>query len=184
MEFVSQESSGAVDLPLRIAPAAAGDLAVVVALEEESAAWLRARGIDPGEPPRPLADIYRERLATGEIYLGWLADTPVGMLTLQRTDPRVWPEAPEDALYVHGLMVSRRHAGQRIGPRLLDWASDQAAAAGRTFLRLDCQARNPVLRAYYERAGFVYRGTILYKAYEGARYERPVKGSVDATDAR
>lgn len=176
MEAVSEEPAGAVAHPLRIAPATADQLAVVVALEEQSVAWLRARGIDPGEPPRPLADIYRERLATGEIYLGWLGETPVGMLTLQRTDPRVWPEAPPDALYVHGLMVSRRHAGQGIGLRLLDWASDQVATAGRAYLRLDCMARNPLLRAYYERAGFIYRGTIRWKAYEGARYERPVKG--------
>jgi GNAT superfamily N-acetyltransferase len=172
---VTQESSGATAQPLRVAPAAASHLAVVVALDEESAAWVRARGIDPGEPPRPLVEIYRERLASGEVYLGWLGDVPVGMLTLQRTDQIVWPEAPANALYVHGLMVSRLHAGQRIGLRLLDWADEQVAAAGRAYLRLDCTARNPALRAYYERAGFVYRGTIRWKANEQARYERPVK---------
>jgi protein-tyrosine phosphatase len=181
---VSQETGGDEAEPLRITPAVAADLATVVALDEESAAWLRGRGFDPGEPPRPLAEIYRERLASGEVYLAWLGVDPAGMLTLQRTDPRVWPGAPDDALYVHGLMVSRRHSGHRIGLRLLDWASGQVAAAGRPFLRLDCLANNPVLRAYYERAGFVYRGTIRWKAYEGARYERPVKGSGDATDAR
>ncbi|HEV2238862.1 MAG TPA: GNAT family N-acetyltransferase [Ktedonobacterales bacterium] len=181
---MSQETSGAMRAQWRVSPAAASDLAFVVALDEESAAWLRARGFDPGEPPRPLTDIYRERLASGEVYLGWLGDVPVGMLTLQRTDPRVWPEAPADALYVHGLMVSRLHAGQRIGTRLLDWASEQVVAAGRAYLRLDCLAKNPALRAYYERAGFTYRGTIRWKAYEGARYERPVKGGTDATDAQ
>ncbi|HEY7982882.1 MAG TPA: GNAT family N-acetyltransferase [Ktedonobacterales bacterium] len=181
---MSQETGGATARPLRVAPADASHLAIVVALDEESAAWLRARGIDPGEPPRPLADIYRERLASGEIYISWLGDVPVGMLTLQRTDPRVWPEAPADALYVHGLMASRRHMGQGIGVRLLEWAAEQVVAAGRAYLRLDCLANNPALRAYYERAGFSYRGTIRWKAYEGARYERPVKGRVDATDAR
>jgi protein-tyrosine phosphatase len=178
---VSQETEGGAPEPLRIAPAGAGDLATVVALDEESAAWARARGIDPGLPPRPLEAIYRERLASGEVYLGWLGAEVVGMLTLQPIDPRVWPEAPADALYVHGLMVSRRHAGQRIGPRLLDWASAQVAAAGRAYLRLDCTASNPALRAYYERAGFIYRGTIRWKTQEQARYERPVKGSGDAT---
>jgi protein-tyrosine phosphatase len=179
---VGQDSGGAAGEPLRVALAAASDLATVVALDEESAVWLRARGFDPGEPPRPLADIYRERLASGEVYLAWLGAEPVGMLTLQTTDHRVWPEAAPDALYVHGLMVSRRHIGERIGLRLLDWASAQVVAAGRAYLRLDCLAKNPVLRAYYERAGFTYRGTIRWKAYEGARYERPVKRSDDAAD--
>jgi protein-tyrosine phosphatase len=179
---VSQEAGGAAAEPLRVAPAAASDLDTVVGLDEASAAWLRARGFDPGEPPRPLEDIYRERLASGEVYLAWLGAEPVGMLTLQSVDQRVWPEAPEDALYVHGLMVSRSHIGEGIGLRLLDWASEQVVAAGRAYLRLDCLAKNPVLRAYYERAGFTYRGTIRWKAYEGARYERPVKRSDDAAD--
>jgi ribosomal protein S18 acetylase RimI-like enzyme len=178
---VSQETESGTPEALRIAPASVGDLATVVALDEESAAWVRARGIDPGLPPRPLEQIYRERLASGEVYLAWLGAELVGMLTLQRTDLRVWPEAPDDALYVHGLMVSRRHSGQRVGLRLLDWASIQVAAAGRTYLRLDCTASNPALRAYYERARFTYRGTIRWKTQEQARYERPVKGSEDAT---
>jgi protein-tyrosine phosphatase len=177
---VSQETEDGAPEPLRIEPADTSDLATVVALDEESAAWVRARGIDPGQPPRPLEAIYRERLASGEVHVAWLGAEPVGMLTLQPIDPRVWPEAPADALYVHGLMVSRRHAGQRIGLRLLDWASAQVAAAGRAYLRLDCTASNPALRAYYERAGFTYRGMIRWKTQEQARFERPVRGSGDA----
>jgi RimJ/RimL family protein N-acetyltransferase len=52
---------------------------------------------------------------------------------------------------------------------------------GRDRLRLDCDATNAALRAYYENAGFLYRGDVeipLNAALSGgravvSRYERP-----------
>lgn len=163
---------------LTISCATPDDVETVVRLDEDSAAWARARGREPGEPPIPLREIVARRVARGETYLARLGADPIGTLTLQWDDAPVWgADGTGDALYVHGLMVSRAHAGLGIGLALLDWAGHVAARAGRTLVRLDCRADNPALRAYYERAGFVHRGDIHLPNYHGARYERRVNAA-------
>ena len=172
---------------LIITQARPADLDDVVAIEEDASEWLRARGIDPGQPPRPLRDIYADRLDRGEVYLARLDGAPAAMLTLQWEDREFWGDAPDEAAYVHGLMVRRAYAGKQVGLSLLRWAAGMAAAAGRPYLRLDCKADNPALRAYYERAGFAYRGDVTRETYSGtyagSRYEkRTATGGADGPD--
>jgi GNAT superfamily N-acetyltransferase len=187
MDQPERIASGAGELT--VAPATPDDVDTIVRLDEESAAWARARGHEPGEPPIPLREIVERRVARGEAYLAWLDATPVGTLTLQWADAPVWGgNDTGDALYVHGLMTSRAHAGRDIGLALLHWAGQVAEDAGKNWLRLDCRADNPALRAYYERAGFVYRGDVRLLNYHGARYERRAggdrgpEGPADGTD--
>ena len=161
---------------LTVARAHLSEVDPIVAIHELAAAAVRARGFDPGEPPRPLRDIVAARIAGGELYLARLDGAPAGTLTLQWRDRALWGDMPDDAAYVHGLMVPPAYAGRHIGRYLLRWAERQATAAGRTSLRLDCRADNPALRAYYARAGFAGRGEVALAshAYIGARFERRV----------
>jgi protein-tyrosine phosphatase len=149
------------------------DVAALVALYDEASAWLMARGSRQWPPGwwTP-AVVVKELRAGHEMYLARREDgEPVGKLTLQWDDAAVWGEQPPDAGYVHGLCVSRAIAGRGLGAALLDWAGQRVRASGRGLLRLDCMAANPVLRAWYERLGFTYRGI----GDEGwaALYERP-----------
>jgi GNAT superfamily N-acetyltransferase len=161
---------------ITIAQARPGDVDALVAIEEDAAQWVRSRGFEPGVPPRPLRDIYTDRANRGEVYLARLEGQPAAMLTLQWADSSTWGDVPDDAAYVHGLMVRRAYAGKQVGLNLLRWAERTAAASGRTYLRLDCKADNPALRAYYERAGYVYRGEVRLQSYTGAKYEKCVAG--------
>lgn len=77
-----------------------------------------------------------------------------GGLRLLWSDREVWGERSEDAGYVHGLVIDRRHAGADLGARLLDWAGQRARGNGRAFLRLDCVESNVRLRRYYSDRGF------------------------------
>lgn len=161
---------------ITIARARPGDVDALVAIEEDAAQWVRSRGLEPGVPPRPLRDIYTDRVNRNEVYLARLAGQPAAMLTLQWADSSTWGDVPDDAAYVHGLMVRHAYAGKQIGLNLLRWAERTAAGAGRTYLRLDCNADNPPLRAYYERAGFVYRGDVALPHRTASRYEKRVTG--------
>ena len=176
--------SGVWDLPLSpwergsageavtITRATEADVDALVALYDEAAAWLMARGSRQWPPgwwtPKVVA---KEMRAGHELYLARRGDAPVGKLTLQWDDTEVWGEQPPDAGYVHGLCVSRAVAGRGLGAALLDWAAQRVRANGRCLLRLDCMAANPALRAYYEGLGFACRGI----GDEGwaALYERP-----------
>lgn len=155
--------------------AESGDVETLVEIEESAGAWLRSLGIDPGQPPRPLHEIMAERARKSVVYLALLDGRPAGTLTLLWDPEEVWADLPGDAAYVHGLMVHRDFAGRAVGRRMLDWAEAQTRAAGRSLLRLDCDALNPALRAYYERAGFAPRGEVTLAHRVAARYEKPVQ---------
>jgi protein-tyrosine phosphatase len=95
----------------------------------------------------------------------------VATLALKWNDPTFWGDRPADAGYVHALAVRRAHAGSGLGARLLAWAEEQVAAAGREYLRLDCRAENDELRRYYERQGFAPRGEVSVDEFTSALYE-------------
>jgi protein-tyrosine phosphatase len=157
---------------LTVRPAQLSDLDAVTALYEESAAWIRAQGFEPGEPPRPLREIVTPRIDAGSVYIAMLNSAILATITLLWEDVATWGVRPDDAIYVHGFSVKRAYAGQEIGRRLLQWVEAMAARAGRPCVRLDCMASNPRLRAYYERAGFQYCGDVALASYIGSRYER------------
>jgi ribosomal protein S18 acetylase RimI-like enzyme len=157
---------------LTIRRAEAEDVSAAVAIEVGAAAWLRSRGIEPGQPPRPFAEIFADSIAHGQLYLALLGDPPVGKITLQPGNDLLWADLPGQALYVHGLTVRRAYAGQQIGLTMLRWAEQRAALAVLPLLRLDCNSDNPALRSYYERAGFTYRGDVTLPQRTASRYER------------
>jgi hypothetical protein len=99
---------------------------------------------------------------------------------VQPSDQALWGADQGDALYIHGLAISRTVVGQGIGLAQQRQPEREVIAHGRRFLRLDCMAGNPGLRAYYQRAGFVERGTFVEGyGWEAALFEkelRPKKG--------
>ncbi len=135
--------------------ASCADVEQVASILDEAAEWLHSRGIRQW-PVRAPREMVADRICRRECYLAWDGDDVVGTLTVQRSDPDVWGDQPPDALYLRGLAVRRVHAGR--GRELLEWAERAAGGAGRRYVRLGCMAANVALRAYYERAGYQYRG--------------------------
>ncbi|HKV86289.1 MAG TPA: GNAT family N-acetyltransferase, partial [Ktedonobacterales bacterium] len=161
---------------LIITQATPDEVDTAVAVEYSATDWLRSRGIEPGNPPRPLRDIIAECVDRGEVYLAKRDGVAAGKIILQDRDDGVWGDLPGDALYVHGFMVHRAFGGEGVGLAMLRWAETVAATRGKPLLRLDCDGANPGLRAYYERAGFTHRGDLLLPNRLAARYERRVDG--------
>ena len=153
------------DQDLDVAPATAEQAEFVDRLLYEAGAWLAARGIHQWSsvwPPSAHEQREtRERIAQGCCYLAWRGGAAVGTLALLPADEALWGQDRGDALYVHGLAISRAAAGQGLGLALLRWAEREALARGRRLLRLDCMGPNLALRAYYRRAGFAERGTVV-----------------------
>lgn len=54
---------------------------------------------------------------------------------------------------------------------LMRWAVERAAALGRRYVRLDCEASRLRLRAVYERFGFRHHSDRQVGPYFVARYE-------------
>lgn len=158
---------------LIIRPARLEEVATLVTIEDMAARWIRSLGIEPGDAPRPLSEIFAEALARGEKYVALRDGVVAGKITLQTGDDPVWAGIPGDALYVHGLTTARAFADQEVGRALLRWAEEMARERSKAYLRLDCNADNPALRAYYERAGFVHCGDVKLPHREASRYKKP-----------
>ncbi len=114
----------------------------------------------------------------GLFFLAECAGEPAGTMKFQLSDSLFWPDAvQQDAAYIHRLAVRRRYAGTGLSAALLRWAVQRTHTFGRRYLRLDCEASRPRLRAIYERFGFRYHSDRQAGPYLVSRYEYDLKES-------
>ena len=142
---------------LSIRQATPADTSTVVELWNEAKDWLAAQGLDQWQYPIKMHNVDRA-IDAREC---WLVEPPhgpaVATITLESdADRTLWrpDEMPDDALYVHRLVVRRSEAHHDLGAEILDWAHDQVRKADRKFLRLDAWTNNVRLHEYYQRLGF------------------------------
>ncbi len=148
------------------------ELETVVGVLSECAGWLLGQGIRQWPDPFPTERV-APLLEKGSFYLARLDGEVVATFALLWSDPAFWGERQPDAGYVHAVAVRREYAGRGIGRGLIDWAAEQAAAAGRDYLRLDCLSENAALCAYYEGMGFAPQGEVEIDDFRATLFERP-----------
>jgi GNAT superfamily N-acetyltransferase len=163
---------------LDVRVATSDDLAAVLDILDEAAAWLWSRRIRQW-PESFEPQWVQPRLDAGETWLAWSRGEAVGTFTLQWEDKAWSDHADDDAGYVHRLAVRRASAG--LGRVLLERAGDLVRGAGRQFLRLDCVTANEALRAYYSGLGFEPRGEVVV---HGAPDQRLVGGGAEVAISR
>jgi GNAT superfamily N-acetyltransferase len=148
------------------------ELSLVSEVLNEAAAWLDERGEGIWQTDELSPTTLAEEVRAGFYYLGFDARVAAGVLRLTLEDPLFWPEAgPGEAAYVHRLAVRRAFAGTGVSSALLSWAASEAKRRGCSYLRLDCIASRPKLRALYERFGFRHHSDWRVGPYHVARYE-------------
>ena len=97
-------------------------------------------------------ELHPERLASdvgaGLFFLASVDGDAAGTIKFQLSDPEFWPDQlGDESAYLHRLAVRRQFAGRGVSSALLAWAVGRAAELGRRYLRLDCAAARPRLRA-------------------------------------
>jgi GNAT superfamily N-acetyltransferase len=150
------------DSELRIVLARPIDFEDYIGLLEEIADWLDARGVGQVRPGtyRQFAEYYAASIAAEEVHLGLFNNKLAGSFRLVQDGGPVWPGVDNDSLYLENLVVRRAWSGRSVGRQLLHWAEQKALLAGKNYIRLDCFAINPVLRKYYQDAGYEDCGEI------------------------
>jgi GNAT superfamily N-acetyltransferase len=157
---------------LVIRQARADDTHVVSDILLEAASWLQRAGMamwrdDEIVPERIAADV-----SSGSFVIVESAGTAVATLKFQCSDTDFWPDVPPDeSAFVHRIAVRRRFSGGGVSAALLEWAAERAHALGLCYLRLDCEASRPRLRAVYERFGFRHHSDRQVGPYFVSRYE-------------
>lgn len=162
-------------MKLELRQARPDEVALVSSLLGEAARWLEARGEALWQEDELAVDALSADVDQGHYYVAFAGAGAVGVLRLTADDPMFWPEMPPgEALYVHRLAVRRAAAGGETSRAMLSWAASEARRLGCGFLRLDCVASRPKLRAVYERFGFRYHSERQVGPYLVARYELPI----------
>jgi GNAT superfamily N-acetyltransferase len=138
----------------------------------EAAQWLARSGMamwrdDELVPSRIAADV-----SGGLFFIADCDSEAAGVVKFQLEDGEFWPDVPQsESAFVHRLAVRRRFAGGEISSALLSWAAERARSLHRSYLRLDCDASRPKLRAVYERFGFIHHSDRQVGPYFVSRYE-------------
>ncbi len=158
---------------LRIIRAQQGDLDRVLEILEEASRWLSSKGLETQWRPSPaFRRTIKKSIERGHVYVVKDVEGTVGTMTLQWSDEKFWGDVPSDAGYIHKIAITRSHAGQCLGLRLLNWAEAKARAEGKRYLRLDCLASNKRIREYYEKAGFVHVRDTEAPGWRASLYEK------------
>lgn len=149
-----------------------GDTETVADILSEAARWLEQTGRlmwrdEELVPARIAADV-----AAGLFIIAECDGEAAGVVKFQLEDELFWPDVPRgESAFVHRLAVRRKFAGGTVSSALLNWAVERARSAGKTWLRLDCEASRAKLRAVYERFGFVHHSNRQVGPYFVSRYE-------------
>ena len=163
----------------KIRQATPEDAAVVTDILNEAARWLEQAGMPLwGEENLEYARIAAD-VNSGLFFLAEYSGNLAGTVKFQLDDAEYWPDAcQQDAAYIHRLAIRRLYAGTGLSTALLRWTVARTHSLGRRYLRLDCPASRPRLRAIYERFGFRYHSDRSFGSYVAARYEYDVTMSV------
>lgn len=160
---------------VHIRQATPADVEAVSSVLAEAAAWLESQGMPLWRAGELTPDIISADIAAGTFFIATMHDEIAGTVKFQLEDPQSWPEAsPGEATYLHRFAVRRAHAGGAVASAILDWAVQRTSDLGRSWLRLDCEAARPRLRAMYERYGFRFHSETQVGPYHVARYQYPV----------
>ena len=141
------------------------DVAPLLALRDQAARDLSARGIDQWRPGEIPAAALECRIDAGEVWVVRAGGAITGTVIVQWEDTFVWGDADGSdgsAGYIHFLITDRKRAPRGVGAQILAWAEDQIARRGRRLARLDCVAASVRLRSYYETAGYHFLRTVEF----------------------
>lgn len=141
----------------------------------QAAQWLRQRGMPMWRDDEFVPSRIKAEVEGGLFFIAEQNGLAAGVVKFQLEDQQFWPDLPTgEAAYVHRLAVRRAFAGGGISSALLSWAVERTRALSRSYLRLDCEASRPKLRAIYEKFGFVHHSDRQVGPYFVARYQLKV----------
>jgi GNAT superfamily N-acetyltransferase len=161
--------------PLVVRQASGSDARLVSEILAEVSRWLDKRGTPMWKANELSSEQITADVDAGLFFIGELRSQSACVVKFQLEDKVFWPDIPQGAsAYIHRLAIRRQFAGGEVSAALLAWAAQRAHSLGRSFLRLDCEASRPRLRAVYERFGFAHHSDRQVGPYFVSRYELDV----------
>jgi len=151
------------------------DAEIVSDILREAARWLEQSGMPMWKDGELSSSRIAADVNAGLFFVAECDGEVSGTAKFQLEDLSFWPDIlQEQSAFVHRLAVRRQFAGGHVSSALLQWAVQRTRSLGRRFLRLDCDASRPRLRAVYEHFGFRHHSDRQAGPYFVSRYEYDV----------
>jgi GNAT superfamily N-acetyltransferase len=148
------------------------EVARIETLLLEATSWLNTQGMPMWLPSEVSLDAIFADVRQGLFFVVEHEQRLVAAVKFQLDDPLFWPDVPNDeSAFIHRFVVSREYAGRGFSTTILKWAADRARKLGKRYLRLDCEASRPKLRALYEKFGFRHHSDRQVERFHVSRYE-------------
>ncbi|MEA5626474.1 GNAT family N-acetyltransferase [Nostoc sp. UHCC 0251] len=148
------------------------DTVIVSDVLLEAALWLQELGIPLWGDSEVSLESISEDVANGLFFIAECDGEPAGTIKFQLEDLLFWPDiSQEESAFLHRLAIRRQYSGGKVSSALLAWAVERAQTFGKRYLRLDCDASRPPLKALYENFGFRHHSDRQVGPYFVSRYE-------------
>jgi len=159
-------------MTISIRQAKPDDAQAVSSILTEAARWLEDSGMAMWRDGELTASSVDVDVGVGLFHLAEADLEAAGTIKFQLEDNLFWPDIrQEESAFIHRLAVRRKFAGGGISTAMLQWAVERARSLERRYLRLDCEASRPRLRAVYEGFGFRHHSDRQVGPYFVSRYE-------------
>lgn len=149
-------------MDFKILSADSDDLPIIFQFLKNAAFDLKQKGIHQWsywlDPPTEKKEWVQSGFENHEFYFIEIGSERAGMFRLMETDELYWGVQKDAARYLHSLVVVKEFSGQQIGQQVIQWILAKMKLENISLLRLDCDASNRDLCAYYEKKGFVKVG--------------------------
>jgi len=146
-------------LKIKLISATLNDIQTAFDLLHHTSENLEQKGISQWlywqNPPQEKIDWVQAGFEANEFY--WIKNESndlMGMVRVMNKDELYWGEHATKAKYIHSLVVHTNFAGQQIGKQVIDIIEKMAKDDRCDYLRLDCDATNKKLCAYYTQQRF------------------------------
>ncbi|MEA5606033.1 GNAT family N-acetyltransferase [Nostoc sp. UHCC 0252] len=155
------------------------DTVIVSDVLLEAALWLQERGVPLWGDSELSLESISEDVANGLYFIAECDGEPAGTIKFQLEDLLFWPDiSQEESAFLHRLAIRRQYSGGKVSLALLAWAVKHAQTFGKRYLRLDCDASRPPLKALYENFGFRHHSDRQVGPYFVSRYEYEIPPQV------
>ena len=148
------------------------DIETVTEILREAATWLEQNGMGMWRENELQSSRIAADVNAGLFFIAESESEATGVVKFQLEDLKFWPDVSQkESAFLHRFAVRRRFAGGGSSTAMLNWAVERTRSLGRNFLRLDCEASRPRLRAVYEKFGFRHHSDRQVGLYFVSRYE-------------
>ncbi len=117
-------------------------------------------------------DALKKAYGTEQLFLLRDNQQYVGSVFIHEGADEFWPEYPDDSsVYFHKFVIGEEFVAHGLGHKALSAVKLHAQQRNARWLRCDCHAGRPRLRAFYESFGFQFVDEVVVHGFDAARYQ-------------